>query len=367
MRIAYCIHSIHKTGGKERVLSIKANYLADVLGYDVHIITAALKGRKPYFPLSPKVHVHDLNVPDRYVSAHGKYARALENLLLQIKPDMTISTGCNEIFCLPALKDGSVKVCEFHFSHEKYIQKYGSSALGRIYAGIRTRKLEKAAAALDCFVVLTEADRKLWSGTVPDARQIYNPLTFTSETQAALDEKRMIAVGRLDPIKNYPDMVKAWAKVHQKYPEWSLDIFGVGRMRKKISKLIEASGLEECVHLCGRSSDMRSEMLGRSAMVMSSLGEGFPMVMLEASVCGLPIVSYDCDCGPSEIIENGKSGYVVKEGDVDALAEGICKLIESDELRKEFGKAATIKSEEFRIERIMQQWDELFRELTARH
>ncbi|MCQ2145640.1 MAG: glycosyltransferase family 4 protein [Bacteroidales bacterium] len=367
MRIAYCIHSIHKTGGKERVLSIKANYLADVLGYEVHIITAALKGRKPFFPLSDKVHVHDLRCPDRYVSAHGKYAKTLEKQLLEIRPDITISTGCNEIYCLPALKDGSIKLCEFHFSHDKYIQKYGSSALGRLYAGIRTKNLEKAAAALDCFVVLTEADRKLWAGTVPDARQIYNPLTFTTDTKAALESRRMIAVGRFDPIKNYPDMVRAWAKVHRKHPDWSLDIFGVGGMMEKVRRMIAENGLEGCMNLCGRSSDMRSEMLGRSAMVMSSLGEGFPMVMLEASACGLPIVSYDCKCGPSEIIVDGKSGYVVREGDVDALAEGICRLIESPELRREFGRAAAAKSEEFRIERIMTQWDELFRELIAKH
>lgn len=366
MRIAYCIHSIHKTGGKERVLSIKANYLADVLGYDVHIITAALKGRKPYFPLSPKVHVHDLRTPDRYVSAHGRYARALESLLLQIKPDITVSTGCNEIYCLPSLRDGSIKICEFHFSHEKYIQKYASTLPGRIYADIRTRKLEKAAAALDCFVLLTETDKKLWQSIVPDARQIYNPLTFTTEATAALDSKRMIAVGRLDPIKNYPDMVKAWAKVHEKHPDWSLDIFGVGGMRKKIIRLIKAYGLEGCIRLCGRSTDIRTEMLSRSAMVMSSLGEGFPMVMLEASACGLPIVSYDCNCGPSEIIDDGKTGFVVKEGDVDALAEGISRLIESEELRHEFGRAAAAKSEDFRIEHIMPQWDNLFRDLAAR-
>ena len=222
MILAYCIHSLHSSGGMERVLSLKASSLADMPGYEVHIITARLKGRKPFFSLSEKVTLHDLGVSDH--GAGRKFRRSLENCLKTIGADICISLCGGDVHVLGDLDDGSRKIAEYHFSHDKFFLKYGSNVLGRAYARLRTRKLERSLAKLDALVVLTEEDCKVWSRLLGNVHQIYNPLTFKSEKRAELTSKRFIAAGRLEYQKNYPDMIRAWAIVAKRYPDWKLDI-----------------------------------------------------------------------------------------------------------------------------------------------
>lgn len=363
MKIAYCIHSLHLFGGIERVLTIKANYLADVFGYEVHIITADLRGREPHFRLSEKITLHDAGVSEKFRKM--AYRRRLDSILCAIRPDICISVGGEEAFCLPACTDGSIKVSEFHFSHEKYYMKYGGSYLGNLYARLRTRRIEKLAGKLDKFIVLTESDRKAWEKVVPNVTSIYNPLTFKSEKAAPLDSHICIAIGRLEPQKNFGDLVRAWKEVAERFPDWELDIYGTGRQKEMLSSKIHESGLDGAVRLMGNSGDIKGKMLESSCLVMSSAYEGFPMVLLEASETGLPMVSYDCPKGPSEVIIDGESGYLVKPGDTHALAERICDVLANPQLRKEFGRKARESASRFSLDRIMEQWKELFETLAA--
>lgn len=358
MKIAYCIHSLHLFGGIERVLSIKANYLADVYGYDIHIITADQKERPVHFHLSDRITLHDVGTSEKFML--HTYGRKLNRILCEIRPDICVSVGGRDIFCLPDCTDGSIKIAEFHFSHDKYDVKYGGSWLGDLYAKFRMRQIEKVARKLDKFVVLTKADKADWSKILDNVISIYNPLTFKSEKTAALENRRCIAVGRLESQKNFRDAVTAWKKVAERYPDWTLDIFGNGSLKKRLEKQIRDNGLEGKVRLMGSSSDIRSEMLASSCLVMSSAYEGFPMVLLEAIETGLPMVSYDCPKGPAEIIVNDENGYLVKPGDTDGLAEGICKVIGDSDRRTGFGKKAKEKAGEFGIDIIMEQWKALF-------
>lgn len=364
MRIAYCIHSLHLFGGIERVLSIKANYLADVYGYDIHIITADLKGRATHFALSDKITLHDVGVSEKFM-LHA-YGRRLNKILCEIRPDICVSVGGRDIFCLPSCTDGSIKVSEFHFSHDKYAVKYGGSFFGNIYARFRMRQIEKVAAKLDKFIVLTKSDKKDWEPFVPNVTSIYNPLTFKSEEVAALDNEKCIAIGRLESQKNFRDLVAAWKYVAEEYPDWVLEIYGNGSLKKSLQKQITSLGLDLQVRLMGSSSDIRSKMLDSSCLVMSSAYEGFPMVLLEAVETGLPIVSYDCPKGPAEIIIDGKSGYLVKPGDVEGLARRVCDVISDAGRRKEFGAMAKKTAAQYSIDRIMEQWKTLFEGLMAK-
>lgn len=355
MRLAYCIHSLHNSGGMERVLTLKANALAALPGYEVHIIAAALHGRKPCFATDPAVRVHDLDLNEHLHPR--RYFRRLEALLCEIRPDITVSLAGTELKALPKMQDGSVKMAEFHFSHDKFYLKYGRTA----YARWRTRRLEKAVSRLDRFVVLTREDQTDWQKALPDflVEQIYNPLTFQSPDKAALQNKRCIAVGRLEYQKNFTDLIRAWRIVAEKHPDWTLDIFGEGSDRKRLEKEIATAGLKGKVVLRGRSNQIRQEMLASSCLVMSSRFEGFPMVLLEAAACGLPMVSYACPMGPSEIIRNGENGYLAPAGDVQALAEGILAVIEHPN-RQQLGAASAKTAEAFTPDIIIPQWCSLF-------
>ena len=360
MRIAYCIHSLHNAGGMERVLTLKANALAQLPGYEVHIIAAALHGRKPCFAPGPAVRIHDLACNEHLCPR--RYARALEALLMELKPDITVSLSGTELRFLPSFRDGSVKMAEFHFSHDKFLLKYGNTP----YARFRTRRMEKAAARLDRFVVLTREDRKDWEHVLGNVEQIYNPLTFSSEQKAPLEARRCIAVGRLEAQKNFSDLIRAWRIVAERFPDWTLEIFGDGAQRKSLEKAVRSSGLEGKVLLRGRSADIRSEMLGASCLAMSSRFEGFPMVLLEAAACGLPMVSYACPAGPSEIIRDGVNGYLAPAGNVPALADGLMAVMEDLPRRKAMGRSAAESAEPFAMEEIIRQWDQLFKEVLSR-
>ena len=357
MKIAYCIHSLVLRGGMERVLTIKANYLVKKTGHEVWIITAHQKGRAPVFPLDPRVHFEDIGRSERFLL--GPYRRGLDRILCRVRPDITISMGGRDMLCLHACTDGSRKMAEFHFPHGKYILKHGDNPLSRL----RTRNMERAAAGLDAFVVLTEADRKEWEKTVPRVTNICNPLTFTCVESASLEAKRAVAIGRLDANKNFADLISAWKTVSAKHPDWTLDIFGSGKEESRLRAQVERLGLSGKVRLAGRTSSVKEELLGSSLMALSSLFEGLPMVLLEAMACGVPVVSYDCPKGPREIVEDGKTGFLVPLRDVDALSGMICRLIEDKPLRLGMGACAKKASEKYRIEDTMQKWEELWTRL----
>ena len=361
-KIVYCIHSLHRAAGMERVLTLKANALSQLPDYQITIVTAALKGRRPAFDLDPKVRLIDLGLNEHIF--RGLYFRRLNRTLQRLRPDICISMGGTDLFCLPRCTDGSVKIAESHFSHDKYLLKYGSSAPGRLYARLRTRRAERAVSRLDAFVVLTKADRDDWRERVPvRVEQIYNPLTFSVQQPSALERKRCVAIGRLDAQKNFPDMIRAWKAVVRDFPDWTLDIYGEGRQREMLERLIASEGLSGKVNLRGRSSQVRREMLDSSCLVLSSTFEGFPMVLLEAAACGLPMVSYDCPCGPSEIVRDGVNGFLVRPGDIEGLATAIESVISDDSRRKAFGQASYETSSDFTLSRIISRWDEFFRSL----
>lgn len=341
------------------MLTTKANYLADVLGYEVHIITARQKGRPEFFRLSGRIVHHDLDANDRMFLF--KYRKRLDALLCKIRPDITVTVCDNGLYALTKCTDGSVKIGEYHFSHEKFLMKYGTNAFGKLYASFRTRRLEKAVRKLDRFVVLTKADKKDWQKVTPEVEQIYNPLPFVSDEVSSLDEKRCIAAGRLENQKNFKDLVTAWKIVDARHPDWMLSIYGDGSQKESLQAQIESMGLKGKVTLEGRTNNVRKELLGSSCLVMSSRYEGFPMILLEALTAGLPIVSYDCPKGPSEIVTICANGYLAKVGDTATLAQGICSVIADEELRKRFGDESKRRSENFTLEKTMEKWDNLFK------
>ena len=341
------------------MLTTKANYLADFLGYEVHIITARQRGRKEFFPISERIVRHDLDANDRVFLF--KYRKRLDSLLGRIRPDITVTVCDNGLYAVTKCTDGSVKLGEFHFSHEKFIMKYGSNVFGKIYAAFRTKRLENAVRKLDRFVVLTKADKEDWLKVRPGVEQIYNPLSFVSQEVSPLTRKRCIAVGRLESQKNFKDLITAWKTVDGRHHDWTLSIYGRGSLKDALQNQINDMGMQGKVVLEGSTGNVRKEMLNSSCLILTSKYEGFGMVILEAMEAGLPIVSYDCPKGPSELVTIGANGYLAKVGDTMTLAQGICSVISNEELRKRFGAESKRRAGDFTLEKTMKKWDYLFK------
>ena len=228
-----------------------------------------------------------------------------------------------------------------------------------------THQIIKYTQSFDRLVVLTKEDMATWKKTNKNVYQIYNPLPYEAAEQSHLDNHIIISVGRLNPQKNYFSLIQAWRLVHSRYPEWEINIWGDGEQKEQLQQEIESYGLENTFHLCGRTDNIKDKYLQSSIYVMSSIYEGFAMVLLEAATFGLPIISYDCPCGPKEIIDNGKNGIIVSLHDFHALAAAICRLIENESLRKRMGHQSKVTSHAFSQDKILPQWPAFFEELIA--
>ena len=145
--------------------------------------------------------------------------------------------------------------------------------------------------------------------------------------QSLLNKKTILSVGRLEEQKNYSDLIKAWSLIANKYPEWNIEIVGDGEQRPKLTDLVSELKLTESVCLSSFTNDVESKYLNSSIFVLCSLYEGFGMVILEAMSYGVPCISYDTQCGPSSIIQNGEDGLIVPLGNIKALSESMESLI----------------------------------------
>lgn len=379
MKIVYCIAKTHGSGGMERVLSTKANYLAE-RGYEIIIVTTDQCGKKSFFPLDDRIRCYDLDVNYErnngksflnkivcYPFKQRKHKRKLSQLLKELQADIVISMFCNDASFITKIRDGSKKVLEIHFSKFKRLQ-YGRKGIWGLADRLRSKMDEQTVRKFDRFVVLTWEDRGYW-GDLSGIQVIPNPVPFhpvgISFPDIKLNTKKVIAVGRYDFQKGFDLLIDAWEVVHQSQPEWTLDIIGEGELLNQLQRQIEENGLLGNVRLKLPTSRMEEVYGGASILVLSSRYEGLPMVLLEAQAFGLPVVSFACKCGPRDIITDGQDGFLVPEQDVERLAIRILRVIDDEDLRMRMGHTAKQNSERFSKVRIMRRWTDLFETLSV--
>lgn len=169
------------------------------------------------------------------------------------------------------------------------------------------------------------------------------------------ESKNIIAIGRLTYQKNFEDLLKAWDLVLNQKEEWTLSIYGKGEDRNKLEHIIRERNLKN-VYLRGEITNVEEIYCSAAFYVMSSRFEGLPMVLIEAQSLGLPIVSYDCPHGPSEVIENNVTGYLVENHNIQELARAMLNLIESSVLREQFSKRAKEHAIVYSKRTVIEAW-----------
>ena len=226
---------------------------------------------------------------------------------------------------------------------------------------VRAKMDEKLVRKFDRFVVLTEEDAQMW-GEIPGLKVIPNAAKFIAERFSDGSAKRVIAVGRLDYQKGFDRLIEAWRIVQQNkaYADWHLEIFGQGEWKEMLQKMIDERGLQNCVRLNDPTKSIGEKYAESSMLVMSSNYEGFPMVMIEAMACGLPAVSFDFQCGPKDIIRHGVNGLLVKNGDIQGLADAMMTLMGDETMRKRMSEEAKKVTETYSEEKVMGKWVSLF-------
>lgn len=222
----------------------------------------------------------------------------------------------------------------------------------------------------DANVVLTRSALQVYQSRFPKANnlQIYNPIDpslLSCNFDYDLNSRRIISVGRLRPQKNFSRLLDIAVEVLKDCPEWEWDIFGEGPLRDQLEAKRNDLGLEKQVHFCGQVPDLYERYHNYSFMVMTSDYEGFPMTLLEGAANKLPLVAFDVPTGPSEIIENGKNGFLHKNGDIEGMVCSIRKLIENSSIRSSASEFSFRTIEIFEVSNIKKAWMKLTEEIMA--
>lgn len=376
MKILYCMCSLYNPGGMERVLLNKVRYLREKMGWDVSVVTTDQHGRPTFYPFPEGVRVIDLGInytDDNgknpvlktlgYLRRRRKHRKALTELLLRERPDIVDSLYPSESSFIPAIKDGSKKVLELHFNKFFRLQ-YGRSGLLGLADRLRTRQDERIVRRFDSFVVLTEEDKGYW-GNLPNISVIPNAAITSEARRSDCSAHRVIAVGRLDYQKGFDRLIEAWGivKKNPEYSDWRLDIFGQGEWKEMLEDMIIRKGLSDSAMLNKPTNSINEEYSKSSMIVMTSHYEGFGMVLVEAMLCGVPAIAFNCKCGPKDIIDDGRNGLLVPEGDVPALADAMKKLMRDETLRQRMGAEALKIRDKYSEKKVMDSWVRLLESL----
>ena len=380
MKIFYIYTALTTKGGADRVVTEKANWLAEH-GHEVAIVSDSQMGRELAFPLSPQVRLIDLAIDFGkeyghvfivrsiiYLKLMRVFRELLAKLLISERPDIVVTTLGREISFLTKIKDGSKKVGEAH-TIKQNIRNFHlleqKNLLFRIMTKYFRWKMDRQVSNLDALVVLTEQQISHWPQSIP-VYAIPNALPFYPDVVSTCENHRAIIVGRYTEAKGYDYMIEAWRIVHQKHPDWTIHTFAMGEDEEQVRAKIQSYGLQDTIIMNPPTDNIMEKYLNSSICVVSSVFEGFSMVLIEALACGLPCVSFDCPYGPRKIIKDGEDGYLIEYLNTQALADGICNLIEDKELRKSMGRKGRENVLRFSREKVMQQWVDLFESLTNR-
>lgn len=380
MKIVYCLPQIYHAGGIERIVITKANYFADVCGWEVTIITTEQKGEASYYKLSPKISVIDLDLDyedltrksllHRIIGKYylsNKHKKKLKKVLMRLRPDIAISTYTNEVAILCGIKDGSKKILETHFSrhfkviysrlkHRNFIHYWLQKAKEYYDEKYIIPKYEK-------FVVLTEEDKQDWMKVVDNVVSIPNMLTLSNPPQSNCMNKKAIAVGHLDINKGFDRMILLWKDIVKKTKGWQLHIYGDGDEKNNLLKIIETYNMKDSVFIHEPSKNIAACYGESSLSLMTSVSEGWGLVITEAMQCGVPVVCYGFKCGPKDIITNGEDGFVIEENNHREFVDKVVYLLNNKERRVIMGKKASINIQRFSAENIMPKWCSLFKDI----
>lgn len=361
MKLLYITNGINGSGGLERVLSIKASYLADKYGYQVSILCLNHGGLNPFYTFSDKIKIHSITVKGNPIQYLLAYKKGIQQVFKEVQPDVisVCDDGLKGFFIPLVIGKNKSIIYERHVSKEIEMH-HDFSFFKKRSVKIKWFLMELLAKKFKAFVVLTEGNTKEWT-SLKNIKVISNPLSFYPGKSSSLENRKVIAVGKQSYQKGYDLLLKAWELVIDKYPNWHLDIYGKKEVAMGLEQLAIKLNIDNKISFYNPEKNIEQKYLESSIYVMSSRYEGFGMVLIEAMACGLPCVSFDCNYGPSDIITDGVDGYVVGKENYEALANKIIRLIENEGLHKEMGMKAKENVKRYLPEHIMKQWDTLFK------
>ena len=378
MRIIIIHRSFALTGGAERVIIDKANYLTSK-GHVVKLVSYEQGMHSISYPLDDSVLVEDVDCRfftlSRYtplvhmyhfLKLKRKFKEATQNIFRQFRPDVIILASDWQFLIQPLLKAaGRIPVmCEFHNSYDYIVKNIGQEHFSIKEKLIKTYYKFAIRAVGKCvkLISLTENDARHWRKLNKHVSVIPNPLFCYPESidDVAKMPNRIISVGRLNCQKRLDRLITAFSLIANQYPDWYIDIFGEGTEKETLEKQIDSLGLGKRITINPPTKNIFKEYKKAQFLVLSSEYEGRPLVLTESMTCGTPCLSFNCPSGPAEIIDDNITGLLAKNGHVKDLSEKMEWLITHDNERQEMGRKARLASEKYKPATILKEWEEAY-------
>jgi glycosyltransferase involved in cell wall biosynthesis len=398
MKIIFFIKSLTKEAGISVVEIIKANALVDK-GHEVVIChnDPLEPGKKTLRPISPKVKVICLALDNilevkrtslKWFKLLSLYRKRIQSIIDAEAPNVIVATEGYSKFVLPFISKpkgvNAIKIREFHNASDSYksaVSDRRMLAFLKIY-----HRVGRAFQSLcyDRMFLLTKADKEANYPHNSKYDYVYNPLTINvlpppeinmcnaadkqtdSNVEIGGRYKRnhtVLFVGRLAFPKNVAALLRIWS--HTEHEGWTLKIVGDGYEMDSLKALTASLSIQDSVEFAGWVNDPRPIMQDASILCLTSINEGFALVIAEAMASGLPVVSYNLPYGPSDIITDGEDGLLIPYLDEDAFAKKLSGLMDDEEKIRSMSKSAILKSQQFSVDKIVDTWIAKYNELLS--
>ncbi|EDO9710784.1 glycosyltransferase family 4 protein [Campylobacter jejuni] len=347
-KINIFLKDITESGGGERVCVNLANAFSKK--YEVEIFSFYKSFEQPAYELCKNIKISYLSRQNFYHANKIKkiFLKTFYRYFLSLLIILKFKNAKNEIllandgYFLPFFKNKKLKY--FRIWHIK-----------------APKKKKKIFDYFDALIILSDKEIEKWQKWHKNIQVIPNFLPFISLKTSNLSQKVVLSAGRFTKEKGFLRLIDIWEIVQKNanFKEWKLHIVGDGLLKEEILHKIQDKKLEHSIILLPFNQNIEEEYLKASIYVMTSHFEGFGMVLAESANYAIPSIAFDINTGPSDIIDNKKSGFLIEDGNLQEFANKLQILMQDGSLREEFGKNAKEKvQKEFSQEAIIQKWNE---------
>ncbi|WP_310558784.1 glycosyltransferase family 4 protein [Flavobacterium sp.] len=357
MKILLLVNHFAEFGGIQRMLNHKILAFTTHANCEIILVTRFQNNRDYLYESHQLTKKYDLKL-DGNTSFFGNqvikfsFYKKISKIIKDEKPDVVITTLTSFYsLILPFIRKKTIKILEFHSTAST--MKAGRWKFKRLLYKL-----------YDAVVVLNKDEKNNYdlknTFVIPNFVHAENLITYPEFKKR---KHTLIAAGRIEPVKQFDHLILAWAQISTQYPEWKLEIYGDGNEKSALQSLIQENQLSNSVHLMGNTKNLFHIMREASIYGMTSLTDCFPMVLLEAKQAGLPIISYDCQYGPKNIIHHDSDGFLIEKDNISAFSNAIEKLILNTDIRENMSINSFKNAEEFSSGSIVKLWFSLFTQL----
>ena len=351
--ICFLLGSINGMGGTGRAVSILINELEATQKYNLNVICYYQKEKKQGYRLHSNVNVDIIfNEYKKMRSVVPQVTSYLVKYILKNKIHTIVA--CGSLYFPVAILASKFTKCKVICSdHSNYFSDNGIK--------FEREARNFAAKYSDILITLTEKDKENYrKNTKVKAKidfipNIVDKKLLTNKSTYKTDSKKIISVGRLTYAKNYELLIDIADEILRKYPDWSWDIYGSGELHDVLQEKINELNVARLT-LKGAIANIYDVYQDYAFLVMTSRFEGYPMVLLEAIANKVPVIAFDCQTGPSDIIDHGKTGILIEENNAVQMLQGIEKLIVSDSLRSQMSEKCEGSIDRFSTNEIVNKW-----------